>query len=330
MGPEALAQVLRPLTEIFCEDDHPDLLVGLEHADDAAVYRLSDELAMIQTVDFFPPIVEDPYAFGAIAAANALSDIYAMGGEPFLALNVAAFPPDLPADYLAEIVRGSSEKVKEAGGIVAGGHTIMDAVPKFGLCVTGFVHPDRIWTKEGTRPGDALVLTKPLGTGVILTADKRRRADAAHVAAAVEQMARLNRRAAEIFRSLGNSVHAVTDITGFALLGHGLEMVAGSGTCLRFEFARLPFVAGAAAYAEQGLHCSATERNEAYYSHHVRFGSGLHGKRGRLLYGSESSGGLLAAVDRKSWPALEAALRDAGQPYWLVGEAVAGEGIEVW
>jgi len=329
LGPEALAQVLRLLREIFDEGDYPNLLVGLAHADDGAVYRVSKDLALIHTVDFFPPIVTDPYAYGAIAAANSLSDVYAMGGEVALALNMAAFPPDLPPDLLADIVRGSSEKVKEAGGIVAGGHTVMNQVPLFGLCVTGLVHPDRIWTKKGARAGDVLVLTKPLGTGAVLTADKRRQADPAHVRAAVTQMAKLNRRAAQAFRASSQGIHAVTDITGFSLLGHGLEMAEASDVGLQFDLGRMPFVDGAAEYAEKGLYCSGTARNEAYYGPHVRFGRHLSKPLARLLFGSESSGGLLASVSRESWHELEASLQETKEAYWLIGEVVAGKGLEV-
>ena len=321
--------MLRPLREIFDERDYPDLLIGLDVSDDATVYRISELVAMIQTVDFFPPIVDDPYAYGAIAAANALSDIYAMGGEVVLALNVAAFPPDLPPGYLAEVVRGGSEKVKEAGGIVAGGHTVMDRVPKYGMAVTGFVHPNRVWTKGGALPGDVLLLSKPLGTGIVLTADKRRQADPAHLAAAVDQMAQLNRGAAQALRAVAHGIHAVTDVTGFSLLGHAHEMVEASGVCFRFEMARLPFVDGAAEYAEKGLYCSGTARNEAYYGPHVHFGPHLDDRIARLLFGSESSGGLLAAVDRGCLPELEAALQEVGQAYWVVGEVRDGEGIEV-
>jgi len=171
MGPEALAQVLRPLAEMFQAKDYPDLLVGLGAPDDAAVYRLNAEQAIIETADFFPPVVDDPYTFGAVAAANALSDVYAMGGVPLFAVNLAAFPEDLPVEVMAEILRGGAEKVREAGAAIAGGHTITDQEPKYGLAVTGLIHPDRIFTKGGARPGDRLVLTKALGTGVITTAD---------------------------------------------------------------------------------------------------------------------------------------------------------------
>lgn len=329
MGPEALGHVLRPLKEIFRDGDYPDLLIGLENADDATVHRVSPDLALIQTVDFFPPIVDDPYAYGAIAAANALSDIYAMGGDVILALNVAEFPPDLPADYLSEIIRGGAEKIKEAGGIVAGGHTLTDQVPKFGFCITGHVHPDRIWTKSGALPGDALILTKPLGMGAILTAHKRRRAENGCVESAVVQMAQLNRWAAEALRTLGGQVHAVTDVTGFSLLGHGYEMASESRVSLRFDMARIPFAASAEEYARQGLYCSGTSRNEAYFGPHVRISPAVDQKAARLLFGSETSGGLFAAVAQDALPELAAAFGEVHQAYWIVGEVVAGEGIEV-
>src|SRR5689334_24072085 len=194
MGPAALAQVLRSLTM----PTNANVLVGLGTPDDAAVYRIADDLALVQTVDFFPPIVDDPYTFGAIAAANALSDIYAMGGRPVLALAIAAFPEDLPAPVIAAILQGGADKVAEAGAVVAGGHTVIDKEPKYGLCVTGLVHPDHITAKAHAQPGDVLLLTKPLGTGVITTAHNRGLADAAHLQAAISIMLRLNKRAAEI------------------------------------------------------------------------------------------------------------------------------------
>ena len=221
MGPEDLAQVLRP----FANNLNPSLLVGLHTADDAAVYKLNEEQAVVQTLDFFPPIVDDPYAFGAITAANALSDVYAMGGSPVFALNIAAWPANLPLEMLSEIFRGGQEKVAEAGGIVAGGHTVTDDVPKYGLCVTGIVHPDRVTTKGGARAGDVLVLTKPLGTGIVTTALKREKATERDVKVAIQSMTRLNRLGAEV--ALAAGVKAMTDVTGFGLLGHAYEMAAG-------------------------------------------------------------------------------------------------------
>lgn len=206
MGPETLAQVLRPLRELFRAKDYPQLLVGLEVSDDAAVYKINDEVAVIQTLDFFTPVVDDPYDYGAIAAANAMSDIYAMGGQVTLALNICGFPPDLPPEITSEILRGGAEKVAEAGGVLAGGHTIDDKEPKYGLSVMGLVHPGRVLTKGGAQPGDALLLTKPLGVGIITTAFKGDVADLQHVAAAVESMKKLNRQAASLAQEYSRAV----------------------------------------------------------------------------------------------------------------------------
>jgi len=317
------------LREAFRMADYPALLVGLGTADDAAVYRVSDEVAIVQTVDFFTPVVDDPYQYGAIAAANAMSDVYAMGGEVLLALNVAAFPPKLPGEILAEIFRGGADKVKEAGGVIAGGHTIDDEEPKYGLCVTGIVHPDKVRTKGGAKPGDALVLTKPLGVGIVTTAGKGGVADEAHMAAATEQMTQLNRRASQAMQTLPDGIHAVTDITGFALLGHSAEMAEQSPALLRFKLDRLPFTAGAVDYAGQWLFPAGTCRNESYYERLVRFGSHVSEEMQQLLYTPETSGGLLIAVARDRLADLEAAFEAIGQAYWVVGDVTAGEGIEV-
>ena len=223
MGPETLAQVLRPLTR----HHHPDLIVGLQTSDDAAVYRLSDDQAIIQTVDFFPPVVDDAFAYGAISAANSLSDVYAMGGDVLFALAVAAFPDDLPREILTRIFEGGSSKVIEAGGVIAGGHTVTDDEPKYGLSVTGTIHPDRIWTKAGAKPGDLLFLTKPIGTGLITTAHKNRVVEDTHLQAAMDSMMKLNRAASVAARAVGPN--ACTDVTGFGLLGHGFEIAEKSG-----------------------------------------------------------------------------------------------------
>ena len=249
MGPEALAQVLRPLGGMFPAKEYPNLLVGLEVSDDAAVYRVSDELAIILTVDFFAPVVDDPYDYGAIAAANAMSDVYAMGGEVVLALNVCGFPIDLPVEMVSEILRGGAEKVAEAGGALAGGHTVIDKEPKYGLAVMGFVHPDHIATKAGAKAGDVLILTKPLGVGIIAAALKREIARSDHVRAAVEVMKTLNRKAAQLMQRVG--VDAVTDITGFALLGHTQEMAEKSKVGIHLDVESLPFLEGASEYAQE-------------------------------------------------------------------------------
>lgn len=216
MAPEALTQVLRPLAHLFSPQDHPALLVGLSVADDAAVYQLNAEQALIHTLDFFTPVVDDPYDYGAIAAANAMSDVYAMGGEVLLALNIGAFPADMPPPIITEILHGGAEKVREAGAIIAGGHTVTDAEPKYGLAVSGLMHPARILTKGGARPGDLFVLTKPLGTGVISTALKREVAAPAHVAGMVASMQCLNHAAAQAAQATGD-IRAATDMTGLGL-----------------------------------------------------------------------------------------------------------------
>ena len=327
MGPETLAQVLRPLQDIFPADRFPNLLVGLRVSDDAAVYRINDEIAIIQTLDFFPPVVDDPYDYGAIAATNAMSDVYAMGGEVVMALNICGFPEKLPAEVLSEILRGGAEKVAEAGGVLAGGHTVDDAEPKFGLSVMGIIHPAQVLTKADARPGDVLVLTKPLGVGIITTALKGEVADPAHVAAAVESMKKLNRQAARLVRQVG--VHACTDITGFALLGHGYEMAEKSGVQLRFYLDKLPFLDGAVAYAKQWLFPAGTCSNERAYEQGVTFAPDVSEEMQQLLYTPETSGGLLVSVAPEKADALRSLFAEAGHPCWVVGEVLEGEGVRV-
>lgn len=327
MAPEALAQVLRPLENMFRAQQHPNFLVGLGVSDDAAVYKINDEVAIIQTMDFFPPIVDDPYDYGAIAAANAMSDVYAMGGEVVLALNICAFPPDLPPTVIGEILRGGAEKVAEAGGVVAGGHTLDDDVPKYGLSAMGTVHPDAVWTKGGARPDDVLVLTKPLGTGIITTALKGQVADPVHVAAAVESMKTLNRRAAHLLRQVGPN--ACTDITGFGLLGHSHEMATKGGVGLRFHVEQLPFLEGTQEYADMWLFPAGTCNNEQAYEHGVHFGTGVSEEMRQLLYTPETSGGLLTAIDPHKLSELTALCDEADQGCWVVGEVVEGEDVEV-
>ena len=327
MGPEALAQVLRPLQNLFRADQYPNLLVGLEVSDDAAVYRINDEVAIIQTLDFFPPVVDDPYDYGAIAAANAMSDVYAMGGEVVLALNICGFPPDLPPEIVTEILRGGAEKVAEAGGVIAGGHTLDDKEPKYGLAVMGLVHPDRVLTKAGARPGDVLLLTKPLGVGIITTALKGDVADPTHVSAAVETMKTLNRRAARLIQQVG--VHACTDVTGFALLGHAQEMAEKSGVRLRFYVDKLPFLEGARQYAEDWLFPGGACRNQEYYERWVDFAPGISEELQMLLFTPETSGGLLIAVSRSKAQTLLRRLEEESDRGWIIGEVVEGEGIEV-
>lgn len=327
MGPAALAQVLRPLRELFPAAEHPELLVGLSVSDDAAVYRMNDDVAVIQTLDFFTPIVDDPYDYGAIAAANAMSDVYAMGGEVVLALNISAFPADLPLRITSEILRGGAEKVAEAGGVLAGGHTIDDDEPKYGMSVMGVVHPERVLTKAEARPGDVLVLTKRLGVGVITTGLKSDRVAAEHVAGAVESMKKLNSETARILQEVG--AHAATDVTGFALLGHGHEMAEKSGVRLRFRVGGMPWLPGAREYAAIGLFPGGTCNNQEAYEHAVAFAQEIDESMRQLLYTPETSGGLLAAVPPERLRELKERFEAAGHPYWVVGEVAEGEGIDV-
>jgi len=327
MEPRALAQVLRPLQERFRPEDHPALLVGLGGADDAAVYRLNETQAIIQTVDFFTPIVDDPYQFGAIAAANAMSDVYAMGGEVVLALNLVALPPRLPGELTAEILRGGAEKVAEAGGVIAGGHSIDDEEPKYGLAVMGLVAPDRILTKSAARIGDVLVLTKRLGTGLITTAAKADVAVADHLAAAVESMMQLNRRAARLAQAVG--VVAATDVTGFGLLGHAHEMAEKSGVRLVLEAAALPLLPGAAEYADDWLFPAGTCRKQRGYADGLEFGADIPEERQQLLYTPETSGGLLLAIPADRLPEWERRCTEGDQPFWRIGQVESGRGVVV-
>jgi selenide,water dikinase len=326
MGPAALAQVLRPLATLT----HPDLLVGLQTSDDAAVYRLSAEQALVQTVDFFTPIVDDAYAYGSIAAANSLSDVYAMGGRPIVCLAVGGFPDDLPPDLIADIFQGAADKVREAGAVLAGGHTVTDREPKYGLAVTGLVHPDRIWRKGGARAGDRLYVTKPLGTGVIATALKRGIAAPDDVAAAIASMQRLNRAAAEAADQAGG-VDACTDITGFGLLGHAWEMAERSPAGLRITAAAVPLLAGARRYAEAGALAGGLGRNRDYFSEvgRLTFGPGVDEILQALLWDPQTSGGLLLALSPAAALAFEATCAATGQACWAIGEAVAEPGLSV-
>ena len=330
MAPEALAQVLRPLQNLFNSDNHPELLIGLGLADDAAVYKLNDEQAIISTTDFFTPVVDDPYDYGAIAAANSMSDVYAMGGEVLFALNISAFPESMPPEIIREILRGGADKVIEAGAVIAGGHTITDDEPKYGLAVTGLVHPDRIFTKGGAQPGDILVLTKPLGTGTISTALKRGIVDPAHVTPMVESMKRLNRQAAQIGQAIGG-VKAVTDITGFGLLGHGLEMTRAGGNKFVIELNQVPLLEGAAIYAADFVFPGGTSNNKMYFEKDVTFAPDVPEDKRWLLWDAQTSGGLLMAIPTDRLDDFLSACGSNGrnQSGWVIGQVTTGSGIEV-
>lgn len=312
--------MLRPLRDIFNPADFPQLLVGLAAADDAAVYQINDQQAIITTTDFFPPVVDDPYDFGAIAAANALSDIYAMGGRVLFAINLVAFPDHLGMDVLREILRGGAEKVAEAGGVIAGGHSVNDKEPKYGLAVTGMIDPAKVKTKGGARPGDVLLLTKPLGVGVITTALKQGLAKEADVAVAVASMKRLNRQAAEAAQLA--QATSLTDITGFGLLGHAHEMAHLGEVDFRFSLAQLPWLPGAMACGTAGAFPGGMGRNQAYFAPWVTFAEGVGQLAQDLLWTPETSGGLLMSVP----PAEVKTVQDNCETAVIVGEVLAGNG----
>ncbi|GIV63688.1 MAG: selenide, water dikinase [Bellilinea sp.] len=301
--------------------------MGLDSPDDAAVWRVDEQRSLVLTTDFFTPVVDDPYDYGAIAAANSLSDVYAMGGMPFLALNIAALPPDLPAEISSEIIRGGAEKAREANVVIAGGHTIQDKEPKYGLVVLGWVDQDHLLTKGGIQPGDRLVLTKPLGFGVTTTALKREVASVEDVEEVVNWMKRLNHLAAQLARESG--LRAATDITGFSLLGHGLEMARASGCGLRFHFEAIPFVSCARKYGEKWTFPGGAADNRLYFSKWVRFSPALDEVSQMLLFDPQTSGGLLMAVPPEKLKALLERAERLHQPLWVIGEAVEGTGIEV-
>lgn len=301
--------------------------MGLDVVDDAAVYRLSDESALVVTLDFFTPIVDDPYAYGAIAAANSLSDIYAMGARPILALNIAALPKTLPVEISAEILRGGAEKAREAGVVVAGGHTVQDSEPKYGLVALGLVHPDHVTRKGGALPGDRLLLSKPLGAGVVTTGLKNDKATADEVEAATRSMARLNAAAARIAHDF--DAHAVTDITGFSLLGHGWEMAEHSGVGFRLRFGALPWLEGAERLARDWVFPGGAHDNRSFYSPHVRFHPSLAEWQHLLCFGPETSGGLLMALPPEKVGPARLAAAAQGLDLWEIGEVVAGDTIEV-
>ncbi len=313
------------MQDLFRPADHPDLLVGLGAPDDAAVYRLDEARALIVTTDFFTPIVDDPYQYGAIAAANALSDVYAMGGRPLLALNIAALPPDLPPAMITQIMVGMAEKVREAGAVIAGWHTIQDKEPKVGLAVIGLASPDRLLTKGGARPGDRLILTKPLGTGCITTAAKSDQARPDDIAEAAAWMVRLNRDAAEV--AVGVGVRAATDITGFGLLGHATELAEASGVTLHLDAAQIPLLPGAEQYAAAWIFPGGSAANRRAYERGVRVVGDLPEHWLMLLFDAQTSGGLLIALPPDQREAFAAQMDARQAPWWEVGQAGPREDV---
>jgi len=298
--------------------------VGLS-SPDSAVYKLSDDRAIVSTTDFFPPVVDDAYHFGAIAAANALSDVYAMGGTPLMAINLVAYPDGFDLSILTEIMRGGAEKVREAGAVIAGGHTVTDKEPKYGLSVTGEVHPDEIIRKGGAQPGDHLILTKPLGTGIITTAHKQQKVADDHLVAAIVSMSRLNRDAAHLAKSVG--VHAMTDITGYSLLGHGHEMAHLSMVDFHLNFSALKWLPGVDIYAKQEIFPGGTDRNREYFSQWVTLETSVDDDIHRgMLYDPQTSGGLLMAVAPEESSNLLIQLLENGDAAALIGEVQVGSG----
>ena len=303
---------------------HRDLLVGLGAADDAAVYRVGPDLAIVETVDFFPPVVDDAYTWGAISVVNAMSDVYAMGGEVLFALAVAGFPRDFPKPLIAEVFRGGAEKVAEAGGIIAGGHTVVDAEPKYGLCVTGRVHPDRVFLKGGLRAGDRVFLSKPLGVGVVTTAGKGGAASADALDAAIASMLRLNRVAAHVASAAG--AKGATDITGFGFAGHAAEMIEASGAGLAISASRLPLLPHALELAAAGQWSGGMRRNrrhvEALFGQRLEIAPDVPQALASLLFESETSGGLLFSVAPDRADTVIPAFAERNEPCWEIGEVV--------
>ena len=309
-----------------------ELIAGLERADDAAAYRISDELAIIGTLDFFPPLVDDARTFGEIAAANALSDVFAMGGRVLFALSIAAFPEELPRDTMAAIFDGAASKVREAGGTLAGGHTIRDAEPKYGLAVIGAAHPDRLLRKGGARPGDILVLTKRLGTGLLVSGHRQGRTSAADLAAVIDQMRTLNRAAAEIL--VAHGIAAATDVTGFGLLGHGLEMARGSNTRFVFLARDLPALEGAVSLAAAGVETGSAAHNRRFVQSALAVAGDVPIELVTLAHDPQTSGGLLAAIPIDKLEVVRSGLDDAGVEHWVIGrveslESDAAPGVEL-
>jgi selenide, water dikinase len=323
LGADVLAEVLAGLgaTAASGGGADVDLIAGLDPPDDAAVYRLTDDLAVIGTVDFFPPLVADPATFGAIAAANACSDVFAMGGRVLFALSIAAFPEELPTEAMAAIVAGAAEAVREAGGTLAGGHTIRDPEPTFGLAVVGVAHPDRLLRKGGARPGDTLLLTKPLGTGLLVSGARQGRTAPADLEAAIASMRVLNRAAADVLVAAG--VRGATDVTGFGLLGHGLEMARASGARLAFDAAALPALRGALALAAAGIETGGAGHNRRFTAPALEVAPGVTPPLVALAHDPQTSGGLLAAVPEALLATVEADLSAAGVPAWRIGRVEA-------
>lgn len=319
LGPDTLAQVLCRLPKTYDEN----LIVGLDTSDDAAVYKINDDLAIIQTLDFFTPVVDDPYTFGQIAAANSLSDVYAMGGEPKLAMNIVCFPNCLSPDVLTEILKGGHDKVKESGAVLVGGHTVEDDEPKYGLSVTGFVHPNKVLTNGDAKPNDLLVLTKPIGTGIINTAIKGGLAAQNHYDEAVKVMTTLNKFAIEAGNKVG--INGCTDITGFGLLGHGLELAEASSVTLKINHKDIPLIEGALEFAQMGLVPAGAYSNEVYIGDKVKISSDIPREIVDVLYDPQTSGGLLMSVPEDKVDKLLEELKNTPTSFGVIGKVLDKE-----
>ena len=321
------AALLQELVGRLPLDADPNLLVGLAPADDAAVYRLDDERALVFTVDFFPPIVDDPADYGAIAATNALNDVFAMGGRPLLALSVAAFPESLPGDVVAAVFGAAADKVREAGGVLAGGHTLRDEEPLYGLAVVGTVAPNAIWTKSGARPGDQLYLSKPLGTGLVVHARKEGRVDDATLAATVALMKTLNAEVAEVLRPL--EPHAVTDVTGFGLIGHAYELATRSGVRVEIDAKVLPIISAAIEFAGLGAVTGGDSRNREYVGDALTV-DGASDIHLNLAFDPQTAGGLLTALPLEQAPAFEQACMERNLLPSRIGSVSEGAGVRLF
>lgn len=320
IGPDILAQVLCHLPKVKDEN----LIVGLETSDDAAVYKINEDLALIQTLDFFTPVIDDPYMYGQIAAANSLSDIYAMGGEPKLALNIVCFPDCLEADVLAEILKGGYDKVEESGALLVGGHSVSDDEPKYGLSVTGFVHPNKVLTNSQAKVDDILILTKPIGIGVINTVIKGNIVDKESYDEAVHIMSTLNKYAKSAMDKV-EGINSVTDITGFGLLGHALEMAEASNVSIRIDHKRVPIIKGAIDYANMGLVPAGTYANKRHIEEKVSIDDHIPQYMEDLLYDPQTSGGLLISIKRDKADELMKELKATPTEYAIIGEVTTKE-----
>lgn len=311
-----MAQVLRHIPRNTDEN----LLVGIDTSDDGAVYKINDDIAIIQTVDFFTPVVDDPYTFGQIAAANSISDIYAMGGNPKLAMNIIGFPDCLSPDVMTEILKGGNDKVLEAGALIVGGHTIEDDEPKYGLTVTGFVHPDNVVTNSNAKVGDALVLTKPLGIGIMNTAIKADMASKEAYEETVKIMTTLNKKAKDVMVSVG--VNSCTDITGFGLLGHGLEMAQGSNVSIKFNSSKIPFIKEANELAKMGIIPAGAYSNKSFIGDNVKISDSVEEPLRDMMFDPQTSGGLLISVDKSKLDELMEKLKILDTEYSIIGNVI--------